>query len=1019
VRDRKFHLQTYHDCFVGSEVVDYLIDHELAPSRSAAVGIGRELMNSLGAFEHVAKDHDFKDEYLFYRFIKEEEDGEEEKKVDEEGQQQQEQEGGGDEEETPVPNYSQLAKRGSSGGSGGGIIKMDKYGFLLEDDRALKHDEDDDDYASSQHSNDHNGHNHSSSNLSARLRSRYTDARRWQNILDKVPSSSSSHNNTHKDNHNHKDNTTTHHSSKSLNNHSSPNISYATTQSKVKYYARRGLPDSLRRKAWTLLTGVDLIMEENSGEYDALVAKADEEYRKMHDLDSAADLSESFGDYVGVNGGGGGGRGEGADGGGAGGSPGTDIPPNNKPLGTILETIERDIHRTFPKHYLFKSVHPDNEDEGSSHASAVSSLYADSENTASDNDSDDDNSVGPEGRNNDEIATLAETTGQEVAVVVETKKKLFNDSLYEMMNSTPIEGGGLLGDSEHGMEEGDVHHDDDDDDDDDHYHHSTNYSKKNSQDSHGSMKSFDIFGEMGEEEEDHFTAETAGVGASERSGSRGEGSSYRSQEALGMGHGQAALRRVLRAYCIYDSEVGYCQGMNFITAMFLTFLTEEESFWLLVVVMNEEPYKLRELFGEDMAGTHEVLYIAEKLLSQFLPKLSKHMEAQGIHVSMFVTQWLMTVYTSTFPFDLVARVWDSFLVEGWKVVYRVMLSLLEFAMKDVLEMQFEQILHYFREFPATVNGQMIIHSSLKIALKRKHIQKHVNEWRRHAGSGEETKKVGRGIKKFRRRPTDENSSVSSSTMHSDSAFSKINVKPGNLLKRAPKEIVVEDLSEQLLPILGRKHFAVMLHNVLTSDECSELIDRAEEHGFEDASIYDRRTNKSHRNCKRFVIDDSNLAENWYDRIITALKGTKLEQKLNTAPWIFTNNRDKVHTAVSLNERLRLLKYKQGQFFHSHNDAVFVRGPDEGARTGERSALSVHVYLNQKFKGGSTTFRGKGRHLDIKPKTGSILIFEHNILHEGQKVTHGKKYVVRTDIMYSSANVGFTSAASGTTLTQQL
>lgn len=46
--------------------------------------------------------------------------------------------------------------------------------------------------------------------------------------------------------------------------------------------------------------------------------------------------------------------------------------------------------------------------------------------------------------------------------------------------------------------------------------------------------------------------------------------------------GQAALRRVLRAYSVYDRDVGYCQGMNFIAGMFLTFMTEEESFWLLV-----------------------------------------------------------------------------------------------------------------------------------------------------------------------------------------------------------------------------------------------------------------------------------------------------------------------------------------------------------------------------------------------------------------------------------------------------
>jgi hypothetical protein len=81
-----------------------------------------------------------------------------------------------------------------------------------------------------------------------------------------------------------------------------------------------------------------------------------------------------------------------------------------------------------------------------------------------------------------------------------------------------------------------------------------------------------------------------------------------------------------------------------------------EAFWLLVVVMNEEPYKLREIFGEDMAGTHE-LYIAEKLLHIFYP-LSKQLEIETMHVSMIVTPWLMTVYASTFPFKLVVRVWE-------------------------------------------------------------------------------------------------------------------------------------------------------------------------------------------------------------------------------------------------------------------------------------------------------------------------------------------------------------------------
>ena len=40
--------------------------------------------------------------------------------------------------------------------------------------------------------------------------------------------------------------------------------------------------------------------------------------------------------------------------------------------------------------------------------------------------------------------------------------------------------------------------------------------------------------------------------------------------------GQGCLRRVLRAYSLHDEEVGYCQGMGFIVAMFLTYMEVSE-----------------------------------------------------------------------------------------------------------------------------------------------------------------------------------------------------------------------------------------------------------------------------------------------------------------------------------------------------------------------------------------------------------------------------------------------------------
>ena len=67
VRDRTYRMKIYPACFVGSEAVDYMVEKQMATSRQDAVKIGRELLE-LGHFEHVLRDHDFKDEFLFYRF---------------------------------------------------------------------------------------------------------------------------------------------------------------------------------------------------------------------------------------------------------------------------------------------------------------------------------------------------------------------------------------------------------------------------------------------------------------------------------------------------------------------------------------------------------------------------------------------------------------------------------------------------------------------------------------------------------------------------------------------------------------------------------------------------------------------------------------------------------------------------------------------------------------------------------------------------------------------------------------
>ncbi|MGB0564894.1 MAG: hypothetical protein ACPGVO_24325 [Spirulinaceae cyanobacterium] len=70
IQDRRYHLRTYRQCFVGSEAVTWLSRH-FNVSRENAIAIGQRL-HQYHWLAHVHHEHSFKDEYLFYRFCERE-----------------------------------------------------------------------------------------------------------------------------------------------------------------------------------------------------------------------------------------------------------------------------------------------------------------------------------------------------------------------------------------------------------------------------------------------------------------------------------------------------------------------------------------------------------------------------------------------------------------------------------------------------------------------------------------------------------------------------------------------------------------------------------------------------------------------------------------------------------------------------------------------------------------------------------------------------------------------------------
>jgi hypothetical protein len=124
-----------------------------------------------------------------------------------------------------------------------------------------------------------------------------------------------------------------------------------------------------------------------------------------------------------------------------------------------------------------------------------------------------------------------------------------------------------------------------------------------------------------------------------------------------------------------------------------------------------------------------------------------------------------------------------------------------------------------------------------------------------------------------------------------------------------------------------------------------------------------------------VVDDPVLALRLFYRLAEALPETRDAAEL-----------------AGLKPLLRCLRFRRGEGTEAHCD------PERETCDGQRSQLSVLVFLNDDFGGGGIEFPTLGR--IVEPKAGRALVFPHGALHRDLSVERGRKFVLETEVFYS-------------------
>lgn len=173
--------------------------------------------------------------------------------------------------------------------------------------------------------------------------------------------------------------------------------------------------------------------------------------------------------------------------------------------------------------------------------------------------------------------------------------------------------------------------------------------------------------------------------------------------------------------------------------------------------------------------------------------------------------------------------------------------------------------------------------------------------------------------------------------------------------------------------------------ILSNELCDRLTQQAKSIGFvpSKVNVYGQMKEALNiRNNQRIEYTDSVLSKELEGIIISHF------------PDVLSFNSKKF---TELNNHFRFYHYSPREYFKPHKDGHIKL-------ENKQSFITCLFYLND-TEGGETIlmpqgFSHKESWISIQPTKGSILLFEHQIWHEGKPVTQGEKIVLRSDLFYS-------------------
>lgn len=168
------------------------------------------------------------------------------------------------------------------------------------------------------------------------------------------------------------------------------------------------------------------------------------------------------------------------------------------------------------------------------------------------------------------------------------------------------------------------------------------------------------------------------------------------------------LFNILKAYGIYDADVNYFQGTNYIVAVLLNSINSERAcFWTFVRIMNDKHW--RDLCTNNTPKLLRMLDLLKNNIQKDISDLYEYFESINVRISLNIydqfidyfsavfTQYFVTLFSYNCPIEYTNRVIDLFWLNEEKIIIDCLLHLMKLQKEVLMKMQMDELIPYIRD----------------------------------------------------------------------------------------------------------------------------------------------------------------------------------------------------------------------------------------------------------------------------------------------------------------------------------